>query len=409
MAINFGDILGGLGAAMGGTAQQYAQGIQQREQGLTERKRAELEARQRAMYEDANTAFGFLSNPELTYEQRAENIIRLSEDRLDALSNYPDADPSDTMQVLDLATQMRDGTDPTAVNRLSQILLPAYSIYKQRYAPQQEQERGVVIDGNLVGQMTGNVMYQGQPQAAAMEEYSPGITRFRNGVAVQYGRQGGVRVVDEQGRLVTGPDAETAIQRGQASGVSEAGQIAAEQVQGRGSSERAQTIINAGIDATSALPTVIDAIGLLEEVDTGGFAGAKIRAQSLFGIEAADAGELSNLLAVNVLERLKPIFGSAFTSGEGERLERISASLGRSTETNLRLLRRELRLTRTALENGLDRALDAGDATTAAQIENGLTMLNEFEGRSQSATQGGAADISNPDLFNRADSIVGGL
>ena len=409
MAINFGDILGGLGAAMGGTAQQYAQGIQQREQGLTERKRAELEARQRAMYEDANTAFGFLSNPELTYEQRAENIIRLSEDRLDALSNYPDADPSDTMQVLDLATQMRDGTDPTAVNRLSQILLPAYSIYKQRYAPQQEQERGVVIDGNLVGQMTGNVMYQGQPQAAAMEEYSPGITRFRNGVAVQYGRQGGVRVVDEQGRLVTGPDAETAIQRGQASGVSEAGQIAAEQVQGRGSSERAQTIINAGIDATSALPTVIDAIGLLEEVDTGGFAGAKIRAQSLFGIEAADAGELSNLLAVNVLERLKPIFGSAFTSGEGERLERISASLGRSTETNLRLLRRELRLTRTALENGLDRALDAGDATTAAQIENGLTMLNEFEGRSQSATQGGAADMGNPDLFNRADSIVGGL
>ena len=137
MAINFGDILGGLGAAYGGRAQEYAQGIQQREQGLTERKRAELEARQRAMYEDANTAFGFLSNPELTYEQRAENIIRLSEDRLDALSNYPDADPSDAMQVLDLATQMRDGTDPTAVNRLSQILLPAYSIYKQRYAPQQ--------------------------------------------------------------------------------------------------------------------------------------------------------------------------------------------------------------------------------------------------------------------------------
>jgi len=155
MAINFGDILGGLGAAYGGRAQEYAQGIQQREQGLTERKRAELEARQRAMYEDANTAFGFLSNPELTYEQRAENIIRLSEDRLDALSNYPDADPSDTMQVLDLATQMRDGTDPTAVNRLSQILLPAYSIYKQRYAPQQ----------------------------AAPEEYtlSPGETRFRGG------------------------------------------------------------------------------------------------------------------------------------------------------------------------------------------------------------------------------------
>jgi hypothetical protein len=163
MAINFGDILGGLGAAYGGRAQEYAQGIQQREQGLTERKRAELEARQRAMYEDANTAFGFLSNPELTYEQRAENIIRLSEDRLDALSNYPDADPSDTMQVLDLATQMRDGTDPTAVNRLSQILLPAYSIYKQRYAPQQAAPEEYTLS-------QGEARFRGGQQIAGVAE-----------------------------------------------------------------------------------------------------------------------------------------------------------------------------------------------------------------------------------------------
>jgi hypothetical protein len=407
MAINFGDILGGLGAAYGGRAQEYAQGIQQREQGLTERKRMELEARQRAMYEDANTAFGFLSNPELNYEQRADYIIRLAEDRLDALSNYPDADPSDTLQVLDLANQMREGTDPTAVTKLAKILAPAYQIYKQRYAPQQEQERGVVVDGNVVNPMTGNVIYQGQPQAAAMEEYSPGITRFRNGVAVQYGRQGGVRVVDEQGRVVTGPGAEAAIQRGQASGISEAGQIAAEQVQGRGSSEREQSIINAGIDAASALPTVIDAIGLLEEIKTGGFAGASIRAKSLFGIESGDEGELSNLLSVNVLERLKPIFGAAFTAAEGERLERISASPGRSTDTNIRLLRRELKVTRTALENALDRALDVGDTTTATQIENGLSLLNQFEGGA-STMQGGAADMGNPDLLNRADAIVRG-
>jgi hypothetical protein len=32
---------------------------------------------------------------------------------------------------------MKDGTDPTAVTRLAQILTPAYSIYQQRYAPQQ--------------------------------------------------------------------------------------------------------------------------------------------------------------------------------------------------------------------------------------------------------------------------------
>jgi len=223
MAINFGDILGGLGAAYGGRAQEYAQGIQQREQGLTERKRMELEARQRAMYEDANTAFGFLSNPELNYEQRADNIIRLAEDRLDALSNYPDADPSDTLQVLDLANQMRDGTDPTAVTRLAKILAPAYQIYKQRYAPQQEQERGVVVDGNLVGQNTGRVIYQSQPkpteepaamqtlrfraQAAGLEPGTPEYADFMrsggggNGPLVTVDNSGGTKLyekIDEQ-------------------------------------------------------------------------------------------------------------------------------------------------------------------------------------------------------------------
>lgn len=147
MAINFGDILGGLGAAYGGRAQEYAQGIRQREQGLAEQRRVELEARQRAMYEDANTALQFLANPELTYEQRADNIIQLAEDRLDALSNYPDADPSDTLQVLELARQVRDGTDPNAVRSLSQILVPAASIYRQRFAPQQEQAEYTLSPG----------------------------------------------------------------------------------------------------------------------------------------------------------------------------------------------------------------------------------------------------------------------
>lgn len=113
-----------------------------------------------------------------------------------------------------------------------------------------------------------------------------------------------------------------------------------------------------------------------------------MRARSLFGIESGDEGELSNLLSVNVLQQLKPIFGAAFTAAEGDRLERISASTGRSTDTNIRLLRRELRGIKTALKNALDRALDAGDTTTAAQIENGIMQLDEFEASSQGATPG---------------------
>ena len=166
MAINFGDILGGLGAAYGGRAQEYAQGIRQREQGLTEQKRVELEARQRAMYEDANTALQFLANPELTYEQRADNIIQLAEDRLDALSNYPDADPSDTLQVLELARQVRDGTDPNAVRSLSQILVPAASIYRQRFAPQQAAPEEYTLGPNDIRYRGTQVIGRGAAPAA---------------------------------------------------------------------------------------------------------------------------------------------------------------------------------------------------------------------------------------------------
>ena len=412
MAINFGDILGGLGAAYGGRAQEYAQGIRQREQGLTEQRRAELEARQRAMYEDANTALQFLTespdDPLITNQMRADNIIQLAEDGLDALSNYSDADPSVYLQVLDLAQQVRDGTDPTAARNLSMILAPAASIYRQRFAPQQQDET-VVINGKLVNKRTGEVVFE-SPAAESMDEFSPGITRFRNGVAIQYGRQGSMRVVDEQGRVVTGPDAEAAIQRGQTSGITEAGQIAAEQVQGRGASERAQGIINNAVDAIGEFPVLMNAIGLLDEVNTGGLSAASIKAKSLFGIESGDEGELSYLLSTNVLQRLRPIFGAAFTASEGERLTAISASIGRSPETNRRLLGEALRIARSAAERGLYRAQDAGDDATVRELENALNELYQFEGGASTMPSGAPTpDNANPDLFNRADAIVGGV
>jgi hypothetical protein len=158
MAINFGDILGGLGAAYGGTAQQYAQGIQQREQGLTERKRAELEARQKAMYQDGYQAFQMLSDGNI------DGIISLANDRLEMLSTFQDADPSDTLGVIRDAEAAKAG-DPMALRNLSMTLSSAaQTAQRMGLVPQQEAERGVVVDGNLVGQNTGRVIYQGQPK-----------------------------------------------------------------------------------------------------------------------------------------------------------------------------------------------------------------------------------------------------
>ena len=120
MAITIGDMLGGIGAAFGGTAQQYAQGLRQREQGITEQKRAELQARQQAMYQDAGAAFQLLQRGDL------DGIISLADDRLELLQTFPDADPSDTMRIRDLAIAARQG-DPIATRNLATELTSATS------------------------------------------------------------------------------------------------------------------------------------------------------------------------------------------------------------------------------------------------------------------------------------------
>lgn len=158
MAINFGDILGGLGAAYGGRAQEYSEGIRQREQGLTEQKRVELEARQRAMYQDGYQAFQMLAEGDL------DGIIALADDRLEMLSTFENVDPSDTLQVRRDAEAAKAG-DPTAIRNLSMTLSSAaQTAQRMGLVPQQEQERGVVVGGNLVGQNTGRLMYQASPE-----------------------------------------------------------------------------------------------------------------------------------------------------------------------------------------------------------------------------------------------------
>ena len=187
------------------------------------------------------------------------------------------------------------------------------------------------------------------------------------------------QVIDELGNIVSGEAARDAIQRGVESGVTEQGDIAAATAGGRAMSERAQAIITAGVDALPQFRTLTTAIGLLGDVKTGGFEAAATRARSLFGVESGDEGELSNLLATSVLQQLRPIFGAAFTAAEGERLERISASIGRSTETNMRLLGEALQIARTAAEKALDRAQEAGDFSTVREIETALRELDQFD------------------------------
>jgi hypothetical protein len=156
MAINTGDVLMGLGAAIGGTGPQFIQGLQQREQQLTERKRAEIEARQKAMYQDAATGLQLLAQGDL------DGLIALGEDRLQLLQTYPDADPSDTQRIVQNARLAKQG-DPVALRNLATELSSATSRgLAMGLVKLPEAQKPVVVDNALVDPTTGKVIYQGE-------------------------------------------------------------------------------------------------------------------------------------------------------------------------------------------------------------------------------------------------------
>lgn len=134
----------------------------------------------------------------------------------------------------------------------------------------------------------------------------------------------------------------------------------------KGAEERQQEAINQGVTAADSIANLNRTIDLLDKVKTGGLASANLSAQRLFGVEGADAGELSNRLGIAVLGQLKETFGAAFTAQEGERLERLSASFGKSPAANRRIIEQALKLAERKAERGI-RAAEARNDTESAQ------------------------------------------
>jgi hypothetical protein len=195
MAITSGDILGGFGAAIRGTSQQYSQGIRQREQQMTQQKREELEARQIAMYQDAGSAYQLLLDGDLP------GIVRLTEDRLQMLDTFPDADPSDTMRIRENAMSAISG-DPNALRQLALELTGARStgmalgILKPQSQEQSSETNALGQRVYTTGPEAGNIVPGFEAttvdktpesiralEARAAQLYEPGSDEYKNFIA----------------------------------------------------------------------------------------------------------------------------------------------------------------------------------------------------------------------------------
>ena len=145
MALNFGELLGGIGAAMGGTAPQYVQD-------LKGRKQAELVAREKAMYQDAAIAL------QLFETKQFEKLDALGMDRMDQLKQFSGAVPNDTLRMLSLNKLGMSG-DLNARAQLHAELISANAAGQIKgYLTAPEQTKGVEVAGQLRNPYTGALL-----------------------------------------------------------------------------------------------------------------------------------------------------------------------------------------------------------------------------------------------------------
>ena len=145
MALNFGEILGGIGAAMGGTAPQYVQN-------LKAGKQADMAAREKALYEDA--AIGL----QLVESGNLQGFYDLATDRMEQLRRFPDAVPNDTVRLMALA-KLGMGGERAAIGQLHAELIAATKAGQVKgYLQAPEPVRGVEVAGEMRNPFSGEVM-----------------------------------------------------------------------------------------------------------------------------------------------------------------------------------------------------------------------------------------------------------
>ena len=225
--------------------------------------------------------------------------------------------------------------------------------------------------GNATSKLGAGALVRGPDGELAFS--APVLTPDGNLVTQTSSLPAGSQVVTRQGGETPGEVQERTVETAGGSQAAREAAITAEvpdRDAAKTAAERRTNNITAAITAADAAPVISRAIELLDSVDTGGFAAAALAAKQTFGIESADEAELSNSLGKAVLSQLRDTFGAAFTEGEGQRLERIEASFGKSTEGNKRLLSQAKRLLDRAIDRGINSAIENEDFGAAQQIKD---------------------------------------
>lgn len=360
MAIDWAAALQGLGAGLQGRLPEHRLAKvreQQLQQGEQERQRVDMAhaARQtRMMLESGQTgqAQNFLMGAMNDIQQRGGDVTSHA----------------------DVYRMISEGRIDDALNdaRRAEQMAVGRGYLKPLPGPQMKIVDGQVVSLNPDGTasaspITGFESSQAQGMASAK------TTHFKNGSTLMSLPDGTTKVTDPSGNVVTGERRQQVLSEALDSEVRIAGAraeaTATGKAKGAGSTERAQLAIDEGIDAAKGAAVVRRGLELLQEVKTGGFNAVALRAKQLFGVESGDEAELSANLGKAVLSQLRATFGAQFTEKEGDRLAKIEAGFGKSTEGNRRLLNQTMQLIERAAKRGIKAAATMEDYRAAAEIQ----------------------------------------
>lgn len=406
---DLGTILGGLSAAVGGTAPQFRQQMMQedelaRKRGLEDE--AAAEKRRQTLFLDAAAGKQFLDAGDIT------GFKSLMQDRYNILSKIDGVDASHTKRFLDLANaagQNRVGAADMLKSEIDNTVKAgqAYKMFGEGADGIPSAFRSKQMQAEAAGLQKGSPEYQEFMLygGAVREEGAKGITRFKDGSYIQITPFGN-RVYDVDGSEVTDPARRAAvIRKGRDEGVVLEGEVATARARGTAEEAGAQEVLATGVRQARNIGRLKDALRILDSVETGGLAALGLKVKRALGLTDADEAMLAYTLRKNVLQQLKPTFGAAFTAREGDLLASIEANEDQSTAANRALLESMIR----EMELDIDRAeLLAPDmgkgGERALKSMEGFVNKNFYTGEDGQAQDpvpsGGANPPAGPRVIN---------
>jgi hypothetical protein len=221
----------------------------------------------------------------------------------------------------------------------------------------------------------------GDPEGSA--RFSPKTDILPDGSVIMSNDRGDVMLKLVDGTVLHGDDAKAHARKAQEYGAEIQGLRANERETGKGQGGRLNEVIDLGVSSARQLPTLRRTRSLLDELNTGGFAGAATRIRNALGIAGADETELTTNMARSVLGQLKEIFGAQFTEREGDRLARIENGIGKSTEGNKRIIENLIEMAEFKTSRAIEAAKSTGDYFAIREMES---YMNKEIG------EGGAVD-----------------